>query len=144
MARDYISHGIRARAQSLVTLELGLKSQLERIQKLLDEVRQERLTFLDRALRARAKEGILVVTLGEEQDPFQHTLRIGRLKTLERLGLALQRQQGVWALDSKMETKLRQLRARADKFKMATPSAPARAVRRCDARSSRGCWAARN
>ena len=49
---------------------------------------------------------------------MQQTLRIGRLKTLERLGLAEERQQGVWALDAKMETKLRQLGERADKFKM--------------------------
>ena len=67
---------------------------------------------------ARAKDGILVVTTAEEQDPVQQTLRIGRLKTLERLGLAEERQQGVWALDGKLETKLRQLGERADKFKM--------------------------
>lgn len=45
-------------------------------------------------------------------------MRIGRLKTLERLGLAEKRQQGVWTFDVKMETKLRQLGERADKFKM--------------------------
>lgn len=118
MARDYISYGIRARAQSLVTLELGPETQLERTQKLLNEVGQERLTRLDYALRTRAREGIVVVSSGEEQDPVQHTLRIGRLKTLERLGLAGERQQGVWALDTRMETKLRQLGERADKFKM--------------------------
>lgn len=118
MARDYISHGIRARAQSLVTLELGPETQLERTQKQLNEVGQERLTRLDYALRARAREGIVVVSSGEEQDPVQHTLRIGRLKTLERLGLAEERQQGVWALDTRMEPKLRQLGERADKFKM--------------------------
>lgn len=118
MARDYIGHGVRARAQSLITLELGPESELERIQKLLNEVGQERLTRLDRALIARAKDNILVVTSGEEQDPTQHTLRVGRLKTLERLGLAVERQQGVWALDGKMDVKLRQLGARADKFKM--------------------------
>ncbi|KAB2943517.1 MAG: DUF3363 domain-containing protein [Hyphomicrobium sp.] len=118
MARDYISHGVRARAQALVTLELGPESQLERIQKQFNEVGRERLTRLDHALRARAKEGILVMTSAEEQDPTQHTLRIGRLKTLERLGLAEERQRGVWALDPRMESKLRQLGERADKFKM--------------------------
>lgn len=118
MARDYISHGIRARAQSLITLELGPESQLERVQKQLNEVNQERLTRLDYGLRMRAREGIMVVSSGEERDPVQHTLRIGRLKTLERLGLAEERQQGVWALDAGMEIKLRQLGARADKFKM--------------------------
>lgn len=118
MARDYIGHGVRARAQALVTLELGPESQLERIQKQFNEVGQERLTRLDRALMARAREGILVLTSGEEQDPTQHTLRIGRLKTLERLGLAEERQRGVWMLDTRIDTKLRQLGERADKFKM--------------------------
>jgi type IV secretory pathway VirD2 relaxase len=118
MARDYIGHGVRARAQSLITLELGPESEIERIQKLFNEVVQERLTRLDRSLMARAKDGILVVTSEQEQDPVQRTLRVGRLKTLERLGLAEERQQGVWALDAKAETKLRQLGDRADKFKM--------------------------
>ncbi|MBX9590883.1 MAG: DUF3363 domain-containing protein [Hyphomonadaceae bacterium] len=118
MARDYIAYGVRSRAQSLVTLELGPESDLERMQKLFNEVSQERLTRLDRALVARAKNGVLVVTFGEELDPTQQTLRVGRLKTLERLGLAEERQRGVWALDPKAEDKLRQLGARADKFKM--------------------------
>jgi type IV secretory pathway VirD2 relaxase len=118
VARDYISHGVRGRAQSLITLELGPETQVERIQKLFNEVGQERLTRLDRSLIARAKDGILVVAAAEELDPVQQTLRVGRLKTLERLGLAKERQQGVWALDRGAESKLRQLGERADKFNM--------------------------
>jgi hypothetical protein len=118
MARDYISHGVRARAQALITLELGPEAEVERVQKLFNEVGQERLTRLDRSLIARAKEGILVISAAEEADPVQRTLRVGRLKTLERLGLARERQQGVWALDAGAESKLRQLGERADKFKM--------------------------
>jgi type IV secretory pathway VirD2 relaxase len=117
MARDYISHGVRARAQGLITLELGPETNLERTQKLFNETGQERLTRLDRALLARARDGILVVTTVEEQDPVQQTLRIGRLKTLERLGLAEERQQGVWQVDGKLESKLRRLGDRADKFR---------------------------
>ena len=63
----------------------------------LIEIGQERLTRLDRSLIARAKDGILLVSAAEEADPVQQTLRIGRLKTLERLELAKERQQGVWA-----------------------------------------------
>jgi type IV secretory pathway VirD2 relaxase len=117
MARDYIAHGVRARAQGLITLELGPETDLERTQKLFNETGQERLTRLDRTLLARAKDDILVVTAAEEQDPVQQTLRIGRLKTLERLGLAQERQQGVWQLDGKLESKLRRLGDRADKFR---------------------------
>jgi type IV secretory pathway VirD2 relaxase len=118
MARDYISHGVRGRAQALITLELGPETEVERVQKLFNEVGQERLTRLDRSLIARAKDGILVVSAAEEADPMQQTLRVGRLKTLERLGLAKERQQGVWELDRGAERKLRQLGERADKFKM--------------------------
>jgi type IV secretory pathway VirD2 relaxase len=118
MARDYIAHGVRARAQALVTLELGPENEVERMQKLFNEVAQERLTRLDRSLLVRAKDGVLVITADQDSDPAQRTLRIGRLKTLQKLGLAEERQRGVWTLDSAMETKLRQLGDRADKFKM--------------------------
>jgi hypothetical protein len=59
-----------------------------------------------------------VVSATEELNPVQQTLRVGRLRTLERLGLAKERQQGVWALDAGAESKLLQLGERADKFKM--------------------------
>ena len=118
MARDYIGHGVRARAQAIVTLALGPESQLERLRKLIDEVGQERLTRIDRALLARATDGILVVTAEQEREPFQRSTRIGRLRTLERLGLAEERQTGVWQLDGALEAKLRRLGERADKFKM--------------------------
>ena len=39
MARDYIAHGVRARAQGLITLALGPETDLERTQKLFNERR---------------------------------------------------------------------------------------------------------
>jgi type IV secretory pathway VirD2 relaxase len=117
MARSYITHGVRARAEGLIGLELGPESALERLQKLGNEVEQERLTRIDRALVARAKDGIVVVGGAAGHDPLQQTLRIGRLRALERLGLAVERRPGVWALDAGMEGKLRRLGERADKFK---------------------------
>jgi type IV secretory pathway VirD2 relaxase len=118
MARDYIGHGIRARAQDLVTLELGPETELERIAKLTREVTQERFTLLDRSLLARAKENVLAVTSADEADRSRHALRLGRLKTLERMGLAQERRPGVWQLDAELDTKLRRLGDRADKIKM--------------------------
>src|SRR5215510_350921 len=91
MARDYISHGVRARAQSLVTLELGPETELEKLRKRYDEVGQERLTGLDRSLTARARQGFLAITSANALDPKQQALRTQRLKTLERLGLARER-----------------------------------------------------
>src|SRR5262245_3374373 len=118
MARDYISHGVRARAQSLITLELGPETELEGLRKRCNEVGQERLTALDRSLIARARQGFLAITSNDVADPELLALRAQRLKTLERLGLARERTRGVWQLDARLETKLRQLGERADKFKM--------------------------
>ena len=118
MARDYIGHGIRARAQDLVTLELGPETEIERIAKLTREVVQERFTLLDRSLMARAKENVLAITAADEADHSRHALRVGRLKTLERMGLAQERRPGVWQLDADLDGKLRRLGDRADKIKM--------------------------
>jgi type IV secretory pathway VirD2 relaxase len=118
MARDYIGHGIRARARDLVTLELGPETELERIAKLTREVVQERFTLLDRSLMARAKDNVLAITAADEADHSRHALRMGRLKTLERMGLAHERRPGVWQLDAGLDTKLRRLGERADKIKM--------------------------
>jgi hypothetical protein len=118
MARDYIGHGIRARAQDLVTLELGPETELERIAKLTREVVQERFTLLDRSLLARARDGVLAITTANESDHRLHTLRVGRLRTLERLGLARERRPGVWQMVPELDGKLRRLGERADKIKM--------------------------
>ncbi|MGF1620487.1 MAG: DUF3363 domain-containing protein [Rhodomicrobiaceae bacterium] len=118
MARDYIAHGIRARAQALITLELGPETEIERLRKLTREVEQERLTRLDRRIAGRAVDGVLTVTATRASDPQQQSLQIGRLQTLERLGLATELQPGVWRLDPGLEPKLRALGERADTFKM--------------------------
>ena len=118
IARDYIGHGVRARAQALVTLELGPETELERTAKLMNEVGQERFTYLDRTLLGRSKEGIVVVASADQEHPVRQTMRIGRLKKLEQLGLAEERRAGVWSIDPKLESKLRQLGERADTFKM--------------------------
>jgi type IV secretory pathway VirD2 relaxase len=117
MARDYIARGVRARAQGLITLELGPETDLERAQKLF---KRDRAGAADpaRPRPAGARRGRHPRRhRGRGRDPLQQTLRIGRLKTLERLGLAQERQQGVWQLDGKLESKLRRLGDRADKFR---------------------------
>ena len=118
MARDYIGHGIRARAQDLVTLELGPETEIERVTKLTREVVQERFTLLDRNLMARAKDNVLAITTADEADHSRHALRMGRLKMLERMGLAQERRPGVWQIDAELDSKLRRLGERADKIKM--------------------------
>jgi type IV secretory pathway VirD2 relaxase len=121
IARDYIGRRMRARAQGLITLKLGPESELEKLQKLYNEVGQERFTRLDRGLLAGAKEASLAIAADAGEEPWRQTARVGRLKTLARLGLAEEKRVGVWALDAELETKLRQLGQHADKFQMMQP-----------------------
>ena len=116
IARSYISHGIRRRAEQLVTMELGLETELERITGLQRQVNQQRFTRLDRAILGVAKDNVL--TVNASQDAQGHTaFRQARLRTLERLGLAQEIQTGVWSLGADMERKLRDLGERFDRIK---------------------------
>jgi len=118
MARDYIGHGVRARAQALMTLQLGPENDLERMQKLMNEVEVERFTRLDRILLSKSNANIVVILSVDERDPVRQTMMTGRLKTLERLGLASERQRSIWELDADLGLKLRRLGERADTYKM--------------------------
>jgi hypothetical protein len=87
--RDYIGYGVRARAQALLTLELGPETELERTAKLVNEVDQERFMYIDRTLVSRSKDGIVVVGSTDNEHAIRQTMRIGRLKKLKGLGLRL-------------------------------------------------------
>ena len=63
ISRDYISRGLRSRAEERVTLELGPRSEQEIQTALEKEVEAERWTGLDRALRSAADEGAGVADL---------------------------------------------------------------------------------
>ena len=122
MARHYISHGIRHRAQNLVTLELGPEQPFERLLKLANEMKVERFTSLDRGILKDAKENVLVVSVmpdgeparSERREGAQHSVRVGRLRRLEQMGLAEEKRTGVWAIDPQLESKLRSLGERGD------------------------------
>jgi type IV secretory pathway VirD2 relaxase len=118
IARDYIAHGLRARAQELETVELGPETELERLAKRSNEIGQERLTSLDRTLIRRSAENVLVMSAVPQDDGARRTQLVGRLRKLESLGLAKERRAGVWSLDPELEPKLRRLGERADKIKM--------------------------
>ena len=59
IAQDYITDGVRLRAQERATLELGPESELELRQKLSAEITAERFTRIDRAMIAEAQESVL-------------------------------------------------------------------------------------
>jgi len=118
ISREYISRGFRARAEGLVGLELGPRSEHAIRSALEQEVGAERWTGLDHALRAAMDEGAGVVDLrpGSQAlpDGDLRSLMIGRAQVLERLGLADQAGPAQWTLRSDAEATLRALGDRAD------------------------------
>ncbi|VFU10163.1 Type VI secretion protein [Methylocella tundrae] len=119
IARDYIKEGMRARAQDLVTQELGQRTDLDIRLALEHQVEQERWTQLDRQLvRDADRHGVIDLAPGGDRQPDEfHTLKVGRLRRLESLGLAHQLGPGQWAMDEAAETTLRELGERGDIIK---------------------------
>jgi type IV secretory pathway VirD2 relaxase len=121
ISRDYISEGLRARAGHLVTLELGPRNDLEIQQRLGAEIDADRWTGLDRALAAEAARHDRIVDLRPEAG---HTLGgdirsalVGRMRKLERLGLAEPLESARWYLSERTEPTLRVLGERSDIIK---------------------------
>ncbi len=116
ISRDYIGYGLRARAEELVTLELGHKNELEVRYELEREVMAE-WTRLDRAI-ARQENDIGVIDLrpspADHTDPELRQLMIGRLQRLERWGLATSVGPGRWTVADDAERALNDLGARRD------------------------------
>ena len=112
IAREYIAHGFRERASALVSLDLGPRTDLEIEVRLRHDVSQERLTSIDRRL-VRAMDADRMVQ-SADRNPFQQSLRAGRLKTLEQLGLADDRGGGRWQLADGLEDTLRRMGERGD------------------------------
>ncbi|MFL4469017.1 relaxase/mobilization nuclease domain-containing protein [Tateyamaria armeniaca] len=120
IARDYISSGLRSRAEDLVALELGPKPEHEIRHALEQEVTAERWTRLDRELRYQADDlGLLDLrpSAPGPADPQIRRLMIGRLQYLRRLGLASEGRPGEWMLGLEAERTLRDLGERGDIIK---------------------------
>jgi type IV secretory pathway VirD2 relaxase len=114
IAPTYISTGIRERAAELVSLDLGPRTDNEIETRLRGEVDAESLTSLDRhLLRLKSDDGMVKAF---SKDPFRQTLLMGRLKHLERLGLAEEERSG-WRLADGLEDTLRRMGERGDIIK---------------------------
>ena len=117
IAGDYIARGIRFRASELVTRELGHQSEIEIQTKLRSEVDAERLTRLDQALLVEQRDRGAVDLRPEGANYLireNRTLMAGRVKRLERYGLATEAEPGRWVLADSTEATLRQLGERGD------------------------------
>ncbi|UCI32122.1 relaxase/mobilization nuclease RlxS [Mesorhizobium sp. B4-1-4] len=115
IAREYIASGIRERAAELVSLDLGPRTDREIELRLRQEMEQERFTSIDRQLlRMRDDDGLV---LPDGRDAFRQTLHQGRLRKLERMGLAEQAAPDRWRLDDGLEAALRHIGERGDIIK---------------------------
>lgn len=120
IARDYISRGLRSRAEDLVSLELGPKPEQEIRSALEREVEAERWTKLDTAIRLEADEtGTIDLrpTGAGADDPLIRRLMVGRLQRLERMGLASPAGPSRWTVMADAESVLRDLAIRGDIIK---------------------------
>ncbi|MCL8385826.1 relaxase/mobilization nuclease domain-containing protein [Xanthobacter aminoxidans] len=119
ISRDYIKEGMRARAQDLVTQELGLRTDLDIHRALERQVETEGWTQLDRQLvRDQRDTGFIDVAREADGGPGAFLpIKVGRLRKLEALGLADEIGPGQWLIDEKAEATLRALGERGDIIK---------------------------
>ena len=119
ISRDYIKEGMRARAQDLVTQELGPRTDLDMHRAVERQVETEGWTQLDRQLvRDQREAGVIDVARDADGGPDAFLpLKVGRLRKLEALGLADEIGPGQWVIDEKAEATLRALGERGDIIK---------------------------
>lgn len=120
ISRDYISRGLRSRAEDLVSIELGPKPEHEIRNALDKEMTAERWTRLDVEIRVAADEtGFIDMRPGNlgASDPELRSLMVGRLQHLEKMGLASAPSPGEWMVGLEAERSLRDLGMRGDIIK---------------------------
>ena len=120
ISRDYISRGLRSRAEELVSIELGPKPAHEIRSALERDVGAERWTRLDAEIRMAADETGYIDLRPEHPgaaDPETRRLMIGRLQHLETMGLAAPVGPGEWMVGLEAERSLRDLGMRGDIIK---------------------------
>lgn len=128
IAREYISHGARERAMSIATLDLGPRTDLEIDARLRSDVGEERLTAIDRRL-VREMNDLRIVT-ARARDPFEQSLRTGRLQKLARMGLATHFGGDSWRLEPGLADTLRRMGERGDIIRTMQRELTARKVER--------------
>mgnify|MGYP001116935846 CR=1 FL=1 len=112
IAREYMTHGLRERASELVTLDLGPRTDREIETRLRHDVDQERLTAIDRRLLRRMDADREVSPA--DNDPFQQSVAVGRLRKLNAMELAEDVGGGRYRLAEGMEDTLRRMGERGD------------------------------
>lgn len=136
MPKDYVSRGIRMRAQELVEIELGPVPQIEGRERFARMVRDHRLTALDRQMLRGASEGVIDVSaLARRGQVWRRQLERARLKYLEGMGLADSLGKGRWQLSSGAPETLKRMGERGDIIKTMHRAMVSRGAQRIDASS---------
>jgi len=115
IARNYLTGGIRGRAQQIVTNELGPRRDLEIAQAQQAEASKDRFTGLDRELADMAVGNKLEIEpAAGAADRFRRSLHLQRLKHLEALHLATREGKGRWRLKKGWDRALKAMGRRGD------------------------------
>ncbi len=119
ISRDYIRQGMRDRASDILTQTLGLRTDQDIRRTIERQVDTERWTQLDRQLtRDVDRHGIIDVAPRPDRQPDEFlALKVGRLRRLEKLGLASEFGPGQWTMAEEAEPTLRALGERGDIIK---------------------------
>ncbi|MER8705153.1 DUF3363 domain-containing protein [Mesorhizobium sp. M1088] len=120
ISRDYISCGLRSRAEELVSIELGPRPEHEIRNALEKEITAERWTRLDVEIRIAADETGYIDLRPQAPgaaEPESRRLMIGRVQHLEKMGLANPAGTGEWMVGLEAERSLRDLGMRGDIIK---------------------------
>ncbi|MER9947329.1 DUF3363 domain-containing protein [Mesorhizobium sp. M0047] len=119
ISRDYIRQGMRDRASDILTQTLGPRTDHDIRRTIERQVDTERWTQLDRQLvRDADPHGIIDLAPHPDRQPDEFlTLKVGRLRKLENLGLANQVSPGQWIVADEAEPTLRALGERGDVIK---------------------------
>lgn len=114
--REYITHGMRARATEVADGWLGPRSELEIRQSLNRQIEQERWTRIDRAIQERLVDGVIDLRqrTGGHEELLDRNVQLGRLQLLARMGLAQESTTSAWTVDPRAESVLRAMGERGD------------------------------
>jgi type IV secretory pathway VirD2 relaxase len=114
--REYITHGMRARATEVADSWLGPRTEREIQESLNREIDQERWTRIDRAIQVKLIDGIIDLRQrqGSPATQVERNHMVGRLQHLERMGLAEESSTSVWSVNPQAEPVLRAMGERGD------------------------------
>lgn len=121
--REFIKGPLREIAGQLATERLGHRTQVDIADARQRQVKQHRWTDLDRTLKRMEQGGVvdfstaLHPSASDDRKQLRNQL-LGRLSTLESLGLAQRGQGGRWAMDPAAETILRERQKANDRLKV--------------------------